>query len=108
MLHFNSSILTAQSVISLIQNNRVLQEVTIIVDLWRNTASQQGFCLSNQEAKAVYIITEDRITTNIIVYKKEEKNDPLTFQTESHDFDRDFDKAAEWLAKDIFHTFPRR
>lgn len=79
--------------------------MTVIVDLWRDSVSQQGFCLSNQGTRVVYIVTEDKITTNIIVYKKEEKDDPLTCQTETHDFDRDFDKAAEWLIKDISHTF---
>lgn len=106
MIHYNSSILTAQTVIGLLQNNSNLSDINIQVKVDENGLNQQGFRLYNQGTEVSFFITEDTVLTNIIIFRSESKGEDLEL-AERHDFDRDFDYAADWLSKELQRNFPK-
>ena len=90
----------------MLQNNSSLTDVNIQVRVWENSVNQQGFCLYNKRTTESYIITEDEISTDIVIYRVEGKSKKLNL-AQRHNFDRNFYKATDWLLKELNRYFPK-
>lgn len=106
MLHYNSSILTAQTLVSLLQNDASIQECNIQVKVFDQGINQQGFTLYNQGCDTEYSITEDEVESSILILERIRKGEEYSY-TKEHKFDGDYDKAVNWLSKDLQKKFPK-
>lgn len=105
MIHYISSIITAQTIVGMLQQQESLKDVNIKATVFDRSPNQQGFTLrlisrNGIPADVEYSITEDHFTNEIVILKRVEIDNPAEDEI-PHAFDRDFDSAVRYLTKEL-------
>lgn len=108
MIKYLTSISTATTVVDMLQNEDKLQNIKINAKVFNRSLTQQGFTLFHAKSDIEFNITENAFTNEIMIQVvfNDSKNSNLQSLDQDHYFDRDFDKAVNWLSKEIVKTFP--
>lgn len=83
-----------------------MADVNVQVKVFDQGINQQGFTLYNPGCDTEYSITEEEVESSILILERIRKGEDFSY-TKEHRFDGDYDKAINWLSKDLVKKFPK-